>query len=154
MSLPERRSRWCAGALALASLGLLALICLTLAPPAAAQTLRAYRGGGSLAFKTDGGSVDNARGATIGKIEGNSYYTSGGSLKARYEDRKLYNASGSQIVKFDGSSIYSARGNLLGRLDGDNLSNAHGATIGKIEGAGSLDDPATAFLACMLLGII
>jgi hypothetical protein len=92
-------------ALFLVKLGLAAVLSITLAMPAAAQSLKAYKSSGSLAFQTDGGSVSNSRGATIGKIESNSYYSSGGSLKARLEDRKLYNASGSQIAKFDGGSI-------------------------------------------------
>ena len=122
--------------------------------PAAAQSLKAYKASGPLVFQTDGGSVSNARGATIGKIEGNSYYGAGGSLKARLEDRKLYNASGSLLAKFDGSSIYHARGSLLGKLDNESLYDSHGAWIGKIEGAAGPDDPATVFLAALLLGII
>jgi hypothetical protein len=140
--------------LILATLWLSTILGLVLATPAAAQSLKAYKSSGALAFKTDGGSVSNARGATIGKIEGNSYYGGDGSLKARLEDRKLYNASGSLVAKFDGDSIYHARGSLLGKLENESLYDSHGAGIGKIEGAGGLDDPPTAFLASLLLGII
>ena len=122
--------------------------------PVLADNLRAYRASGSLVFTVNDGSVANAQGATVGKIEGDSYYSSGGSLKARLEDRKLYTSSGSQVARFDGSSIYSAQGSLLGKLENESLSNSHGATIGRIEGAGGPGDPATAFLACLLLGII
>ena len=135
-------------------------ICLTvvlmgmLTTPVSAESLRAYGSSGSLVFKVDDGSLANAHGATVGKIEGNSYYSAGGSLRARLEDGKIYNSSGSQVAKFDGSSIYTAQGSLRGKLESESLSDSHGATIGRIEGAGGLGDPATAFLACLLLGII
>jgi hypothetical protein len=135
-------------------------VCLTavfmsmLTTPVVAESLKAYRGSGSLVLAVNDGSVADAHGATVGKIEGDSYYSAGGSLRARLEDRKVYNSSGSQVAKFDGSSIYSAQGSLVGKLEGESLSNSHGATIGRIEGAGSLGDAATAFLACLLLGII
>jgi hypothetical protein len=140
--------------LVLATLWLATVLSITFTTPASAQSLKAYKSSGSLVFQTDGGSVSNARGATIGKIEGNSYYGGGGSLKARLEDRKLYNASGSLVAKFDGSSIYDAHGSLMGKLESESLYDSHGAGIGKIEGAGGLDDPPTAFLASLLLGII
>jgi hypothetical protein len=139
--------------LILATLWLATVLSITITTPVSAQSLKAYRSSGSLVFQTDGGSVSNAHGATIGNIEGNSYYANG-SLKARLEDRKLYNASGSLVAKFDGSSIYDARGSLIGKLDNESLSDSHGAGIGKIEGAGGLDDPPTVFLASLLLGII
>lgn len=137
----------------LAAFGLLVTI-LMFTQPVAAGDLKAYRGSGSMVFKTDGSSVANAHGATVGKIEGDSYYNSGGSLRARLDGQRLYNASGSLMAKVDGSSIYNAQGSLVGKLDNESLSNSHGATIGKIEGAGGLSDPATVFLALMLLGII
>lgn len=135
-------------------------ICLTvvlmglLTTPVSAENLRVYGSSGSLVFKVDDGSLANAHGSTVGKIEGNSYYSAGGSLRARLEDGKIYNSSGSQVAKFDSSSIYTAQGSLRGKLESESLSNSHGATIGKIEGAGGLGDPATTFLACLLLGII
>jgi len=140
--------------LILVTLWLATVLCITFATPASAQSLTAYKYSGSFVFKTDGGSVSNSRGATIGKIEGNSYYSSGGSLKARLEDRKLYNASGFLVAKFDASSIYNAQGSLIGKLDNESLCDSHGSGIGKIEGAGGPDDPATVFLASLLLGII
>jgi hypothetical protein len=151
--------RHCSGpdkgrALLLIKLLLAAVLSITLATTASAQSLKAYKSSGSMVFKTDGGSVSNAHGATIGKIEGNSYYGASGSLKARLEDRKLYNSSGSLLARFDGNSIYNARGSLIGKLDNESLSDSHGATIGKIEGAGGPDDPATVFFASLLLGIM
>ena len=140
--------------LILVTLWLATVLSITFSTPASAQSLKAYKSSGSLVFQTDGGSVSNAQGATIGKIEGNSYSSAGGSLKARLEDRKLYNASGSLVAKFDGGSIYNAHGSLIGKLDNESLSDSHGAGIGKIEGAGGPDDPATVFLASLLLGII
>jgi hypothetical protein len=140
--------------LILVTLCLATVLWITFTTPASAQSLKAYKSSGSLVFQTDGGSVSNAHGATIGKIEGNSYYSSGGSLKARLEDRKLYNASGSLVAKFDGNSIYNSRGALLGTLENESLSDAHGAGVGRIEGAAGPDDPPTVFLASLLLGII
>jgi hypothetical protein len=119
--------------LILATLWLATVLSITITTPASAQSLKAYKSSGSLVFQTDGGSVSNSHGATIGNIEGNSYYL---------------------VAKFDGSSIYDARGSLIGKLDNESLSNSHGAGIGKIEGAGGLDDPPTVFLASLLLGII
>ena len=140
--------------LILVTLWLATVLCLMFTTPASAQSLKAYKSSGSLVFQTDGGSVSNAHGATIGKIEGNSYSSVGGSLKARLEDRKLYNGSGSLVAKFDGSSIENARGSLIGKLDNESLCDSHGSGIGKIEGAAGPDDPATVFLASLLLGII
>ena len=138
----------------LVALCLTTVLSLTFATPVSAQSFKAYKASGSLAFQTDGGSVSNSRGATIGKIESNSYYSSGGSLKARLEDQKLYNGSGSLVAKFDGGSIYNAHGSLIGKLDSESLYDSHGAGIGKIEGAIGLNDPPTVFLASLLLGII
>ena len=74
------------------------LVSAGFATAASAQSFKAYKSSGSLVFQTDGGSVSNSRGATIGKIEGNSYYSSGGSLKARLEDGKL--EAGERGVRF------------------------------------------------------
>ncbi len=136
----------------LVALGLATFLMLTAS--VAASDLKAYRASGPMVYKTDGGNVANAHGATIGRIEGDSYYSASGSLKARLDGQNLYNASGSLVAKFDGSSIYNAQGSLMGKLDNESLANAHGATIGRIEGAGGSGDPATAFLVFLLLGII
>jgi hypothetical protein len=133
----------------------LATVLLTvLTTPVSANGQKAYRASGSLVFKTDDASVSNSLGATIGTIQGNSYYSAGGSLQGRLEDRKLYNSSGSLLARFDGDSIYNAQGHLLGKLVNESLSDSHGATIGKIEGAAGPEDPATAFLAFLLLGVM
>jgi len=61
----------------------------------------------------------------------------------------LITAASAQSLK-----AYKASGSLVFKTDGGSVSNAHGATIGKIEGAAGPDDPATIFLASLLLGII
>ena len=116
-------------------------------------------GAESQGLQASGSLVPNRRrqrlqcpGRHIGKIEGNSYSVPA-VLSGQAGGPETLQCLGSLVAKFDGGSIYIPRfpDRQVGQRD---LSDAHGAGIGKIEGAGGPYDPATVFLASLLLGII
>lgn len=57
-------------------------------------------------------------------------------------------------VSANGIIAYRASGSLVFKTDDTSVSNAHGATLGRIKGAARPEDPAAAFLALLLLGVM